>query len=234
MLTLAIPPNAFTSKSGRSARVVGEPVHAAGPNSDTNASATTDDRDSLGRMVHKDIKFHALTDANNLPSVNITLALLRSLATEAKAATESDVLRHTVARWQLHVNPRVSNGFQDTCRFESEEARAGHENRPAQFGPVHRFSPCFLVLWSNITGICPAVCIDVLPSPDREKTWYWSGLGLSHSRRCFCVFPQSPQACRPSDTTVLCKKCLCTLHRAAAFKLRESYADRNLERRICG
>jgi len=103
MLTLAIPPNAFTSKSGRSARVVGEPVHAAGPNSDTNASATTDDRDSLGRMVHKDIKFHALTDANNLPSVNITLALLRSLATEAKAATESDVLRHTVEKnfWTL-------------------------------------------------------------------------------------------------------------------------------------
>jgi hypothetical protein len=74
VLTLAMPADVFTSKSGRSASVAGEPVHAAGPNSDTSASAIANARE----MVHADVKVHALTDANNLPNINITLALLHS------------------------------------------------------------------------------------------------------------------------------------------------------------
>ena len=40
MLTLAIPADVFIAKSGCSARVVGEPVHATGPISSPSASAT--------------------------------------------------------------------------------------------------------------------------------------------------------------------------------------------------
>jgi len=78
MLTLSTPPKIFTSKSGRSASVAGEPVQAAGPKSAASASATTDARDPLGRMIDADIKFRALTDTNNLPRLNISLVLFAS------------------------------------------------------------------------------------------------------------------------------------------------------------
>lgn len=74
MLTLAIPPNVLTSKSGRSAKVSDDPVQAVGPKSATSASATTDVRDPLRWVIHADMKFRALTDTNNLPRLNITLA----------------------------------------------------------------------------------------------------------------------------------------------------------------
>jgi hypothetical protein len=49
----------------------------------------------------------------------------------------------------------------------------------------------------------------------------------------FLRSPAEPVSLRPSDAIVYANM-FAHLHGAAAFKLRERYADRNLERGVCG
>jgi hypothetical protein len=63
MLTLAVPTGVVIAKSGCSASVVGEPVHAARQNSATNASAVNDGRDGFRPVIRASPKGRALTEA---------------------------------------------------------------------------------------------------------------------------------------------------------------------------
>jgi hypothetical protein len=110
ILTLVRPSDVAIAKSGCNAKVVGEPVHAAGPISVTTTNATIGRRGRFVPTMRADARIRALTEVINLTGIDITQPLSRCCA-------KADGRRVTVALQPSAVSRLARSACSCRCRY---------------------------------------------------------------------------------------------------------------------